>query len=205
MKKIITISIILTMSAMLFAGVKVSKKNQGTYIPLSMYETVQKSKSYSEGISACAEEDMYTVLGVKENEVLSNDKFHDAFKLKDSEIDFAFKTKKGKTYLTDKKTKIEYIKISDSTDYYSAFDQFLSDNILKEISKGNSNVMVEDGKAIFNGYAWEIDKDQWHYSSGIDLILYSVEAGAYIGFADGKIFTLKDGEDLLKVLDVEIE
>ena len=93
MKKIITISIILTLSAMLFAAVKVSKKNQGTYIPLSMYETVQKTKSYSEGILACSEEGMYTVLCVTENEILSNVKFHDAFKLKDSEIDFSFKIK----------------------------------------------------------------------------------------------------------------
>ena len=204
MKKIISVSIILMLSVMLFAGTKLSKKNQGTYIPLSMYETIQKTQSYSEGIQACSEEGMYTVLCVTENEVLSNVKFHDAFELKDSEIDFSFKNKKGKTYLTDKKTKIEYIKISDSSDYYSVFDQFLSDNILKDISKVNSNVMVEEGKITLNGKTWGVDKDQWHYSSGVDLILYSKETGEYIGFENGKIFTLKNGDDLKKVLDVEI-
>ncbi len=205
MKRIISISIILTLSAMLFAVAKMSKRNQGTYIPLLMYETIQKTQSYSEGILACSEEGMYTVLCVTENEILSNVKFHDAFKLKDSEIDFSFKNKKGKTYLTDKRTKIEYIKISNSSDYYSVFDQFLSDNILKEISRMNSNVMVEEDKITFNAKKWRIDKDQWHYSSGIELILHSVSTDDYIGFSNGKIFTLKNGDDLKKILDVEVK
>ena len=47
---------------------------------------------------------------------------------------------------------------------------------------------------------WKIDKDQWHYSDGIQVILYSPEEWKYIGYANEKLYLLEDGEELKKVL-----
>ena len=89
MKKTFLILVILTMACSLFARGSSEEKEQGTYIPLSMYETVEDTKSYSEGIALTSSKEYCTVLCVTENEILSELKFHDAFQLSKDEIYFS--------------------------------------------------------------------------------------------------------------------
>lgn len=204
MKKLFTILVILTMACSLFARGSSEEKEQGTYIPLSMYETVEDTKSYSEGITLTSSKEYYTVLCVTENKILSDLKFHDAFQLSKNEIDFSFLSKNGKRYLTDNNTGIEYIKISDTTDYNAAYNDFLLQTVMKSLAKENPNISIKNSVIIFDDKEWKIDKDQWHYSEGLQIILYSDSSKEYVGFVDGKAYSLKDSEDLKKVLDKEI-
>ncbi|MBO4508803.1 MAG: hypothetical protein J5747_09220 [Spirochaetaceae bacterium] len=171
-----------------------------TYIPMSAYKAICETHSYYEAITASNAEDTYTVLCIKDGEVLSNLKFHDAFKLGQKEINFSFVQEEsdGATLdiLIDKNTDIKYIKISDSTDYYAAYDKFLTDNILAEAMKNAGT----GAKNYLSGKEWNIDKDQWHYTKGIDIILYSRETRQYVGFSGGKLYTLQDGDALEKVI-----
>lgn len=176
-------------------------ENLGTYIPYSIYENVEKTKSYYEGISASSAVDIYTVLCITEDGILSNIRFHDAYKLTDNDINFDIETIENKKFLIDKKTRIKYIKISDSTDYYFAYDKFLEKIIISEIAKNNSKLSLEDSKIIFDGEEYKIDKDQWHYSENMQIILYSLRTKKYIGFSNNIAYFLKDGDELSKVLD----
>lgn len=205
MKKKLAILLILAIGCFLFAEEKYSAKDQGTYIPVKMYEVVKSAKSYEAGIKATNSSDYYTVLCVTKSEILTNIKFHDALKLNNNEIDFEFKTKKGTKVIIDNKTGIEYIKISNSTDYYSAYNDFLEKTVLKAIEKMNKNLILKTSKIIFNGEEWQIDKDQWHYSENLQIILYSKTSKSYVGFFDFKAYTLKNGENLVKTLDSEIK
>lgn len=146
MKKVITFLTILSMVGLLFAAEKYSKKEQGTYIPFAMYETLSSEKSYGKAIEATSEKDIYTVLCVTENKILSNIKFHDAFSLNDADVDFQFSSKT----LIDNKTGEKYIKISDSTDYYAAYNDFLLKTVVKNLAKKNplSLLMEKFGKSI---------------------------------------------------------
>ena len=185
----------------LFANEILKKENHGTYIPYKMYEIVEKTKSYYKGISATNETGFYTVLCVTEKGILSNVKFHDAFMLQDNEINFAVETIEDTKFLIDEVTGIDYIKISDSTDYYFAYDKFVEEIIISEIAKNNSKLSLEDSKIIFDGEEYKIDKDQWHYSENMQIILYSLRTKKYIGFSNNIAYFLKDGDELSKVLD----
>ncbi len=200
MKKVITFLTILSMVGLLFAAEGYSKKEQGTYIPLAMYETLNSVKSYGEAIEATAKNDIYTVLCVTENEILSNIKFHDAFTLKDADIDFQFSSKN----IVDKKTGEKYIKISNSTDYYAAYNDFLLKTVVRNLANKNPSIKVKKSLITFDGKVWEIDKDQWHYSDNLQIILYCKSSNEYVGFSDNKAYTLKDSGDLKKSFDKEI-
>ena len=203
MKKTFLILVILTMVCSVFAKGSSENTEQGTYIPLAMYETVEATKSYSEGIALTSSKEYYTVLCVTGTEILSDLKFHDAFQLSKDEIDFSFSSKNGKRYLTDNKTGIEYIKISDSTDYNAAYNDFLLQTVMKSLAKENPNISIKNSIIIFDGKEWKIDKDQWHYSDDFQIILYSESSKEFVGFANGKAYSLKDSEDLKKVMDKE--
>lgn len=204
MKKTFLILVILTMVYSVFAKGSSEKQEKGTYIPLAMYETVEATKSYSEGIALTSSKEYYTVLCVTGNEILSDLKFHDAFQLSKDEIDFSFSSKNGERFLTDNNTGIEYIKISDSTDYNAAYNDFLFNTVMKALAKENPNISIKNSVITFDGKEWKIDKDQWHYSNGLQIILYSESSKEYVGFANGKAYSLKDAEDLKKVVDKEI-
>ncbi len=199
MKKVITFLTILSMVGLLFAAEKYSKKEQGTYIPFAMYETLSSEKSYGKAIEATSEKDIYTVLCVTENKILSNIKFHDAFSLNDADVDFQFSSKT----LIDNKTGEKYIKISDSTDYYAAYNDFLLKTVVKNLAKKNPSIKKKS-LITFDGEVWEIDKDQWHYSDNLQIILYCKSSNNYLGFSNNKPYTLKDSGDLKKSLDKEI-
>jgi hypothetical protein len=202
MKKTICIFSFIVFSIFsVFANELFISENLGTYIPYSMYENVEKTKSYYEGISASSAVDVYTVLCITEDGILSNIRFHDAYKLTDDDINFDIETIENKKFLIDKKTRIKYIKISDSTDYYFAYDKFLEEIIISEIAKNNSKLSLEDSKIIFDGEEYKIDKDQWHYSENMQIILYSLRTKKYIGFSNNIAYFLKDGDELSKVLD----
>ena len=202
MKKTFLILIILTMVYSVFARGSSENMEQGTYIPFAMYEAVEETKSYSEGIASSKE--YYTVLCVSENKILSDLKFHDAFQLSKDEIDFSFSSKNGKRFLTDNNTGIEYIKISDSTDYNAAYNDFLLNTVMKALAKENPKISIKNSVITFDGKEWKIDKDQWHYSDDFQIILYSESSKEYVGFVDNKAYSLKDSEDLKKALDKEI-
>lgn len=203
MKKTFLILVILTMVCSVFAKGSSENTEQGTYIPLAMYETIEATKSYSEGIALTSSKEYFTVLCVTENEILSDLKFHDAFQLSKDEIDFSFSSKNGERFLTDNNTGIEYIKISDSTDYNAAYNDFLFNNVMKALAKENPKISIKNSVITFDGKEWKIDKDQWHYSDGLQIILYSESSKEYVGFVDNKAYSLKDAEDLKKVVDKE--
>ena len=203
MKKTFLILIILTMVYSVFARGSSENMEQGTYIPFAMYEAVEETKSYSEGIASSKE--YYTVLCVSENKILSDLKFHDAFQLSKDEIDFSFSSKNGKRFLTDNNTGIEYIKISDSTDYNAAYNDFLFNTVMKALAKENPKISIKNSVITFDGKEWKIDKDQWHYSDDFQIILYSESSKEYVGFVDNKAYSLKDAEDLKKVINFEIK
>jgi len=205
MKKTFLILVILTMVYSVFAKGSSENTEQGTYIPLAMYEAVEATKSYSEGIALTSSKEYYTVLCVTENEILSDLKFHDAFQLSKNEIDFSFSSKNGKRFLTDNKTGIEYIKISDTTDYNAAYNDFLLQTVMKSLAKENPNISIKNSVITFDGKEWKIDKDQWHYSDDFQIILYSESSKEYVGFVDNKAYSLKDAEDLKKVINFEIK
>ena len=186
-----------------FARGSSENMEQGTYIPFAMYEAVEETKSYSEGIASSKE--YYTVLCVSENKILSDLKFHDAFQLSKDEIDFSFSSKNGKRFLTDNNTGIEYIKISDSTDYNAAYNDFLLNTVMKALAKENPKISIKNSVITFDGKEWKIDKDQWHYSDDFQIILYSESSKEYVGFVDNKAYSLKDAEDLKKVINFEIK
>ena len=204
MKKAFLILVILTMVCSMFAKGSSEKQEKGTYIPFAMYETVETTKSYSEGIALTSSKEYYTVLCVTENKILSDLKFHDAFQLSKDEIDFSFSSKNGKRFLTDNNTGIEYIKISDTTDYNAAYNDFLLQTVMKSLAKENPNISIKNSIIIFDDKEWKIDKDQWHYSDGLQIILYSESSKEYVGFVDNKAYSLKNGDDLKKVVDKEI-
>ena len=192
------------MACSLFAKGSSENTEQGTYIPLAMYETVEATKSYSEGIALTSSKEYYTVLCVTENKILSDLKFHDAFQLSKNEIDFSFSSKNGKRFLTNNKTGIEYVKISDSTDYNAAYNDFLFNTVMKALAKENPKISIKNSVITFDGKEWKIDKDQWHYSDDFQIILYSESSKEYVGFVDNKAYFLKNGDDLKKVVDKEI-
>jgi len=204
MKKAFLILVILTMVCSMFAKGSSEKQEKGTYIPFAMYETVETTKSYSEGIALTSSKEYYTVLCVTENKILSDLKFHDAFQLSKDEIDFSFSSKNGKRFLTDNNTGIEYIKISDTTDYNAAYNDFLLQTVMKSLAKENPNISIKNSIIIFDDKEWKIDKDQWHYSEGLQIILYFDSSKEYVGFVDNKAYSLKNGDDLKKVVDKEI-
>jgi len=183
------------------------KKYEGTYIPESLYDSVVKTNSYYEGIKASDKPDVYTVLSIGK-QIFSNVKFHDSYVPEGTK--FSFEEKSNTVILTDTKTNITYRRISDSTDYYDAYSDFLMDNCMASL-KGNSidyeiikNPENASTVRIF-GNEWFIDKDQYHYSEGIKLILYRKNYRPYIGIIekDGKdcFYTLKNVEELKYVPD----
>ena len=201
MKKRLLILVILTMFFSVFEKENFTNTENGSYIPLRMYKTVETTKSYSEGIVATSSSEYYTVLCISGNKIISNLKFHDSFQLNENEVDFSFSSKNGKRFLTDNKTGIKYIKISNSTDYFAAYNDFLIDTVMKELSKKNSTIKINKSVITFESEQWEIDKDQWHYSENLQIILYSKSSRKYVGFLDNKAYSLKNGSDLKKILD----
>lgn len=189
----------------LFASEKITNSKKGTYIPVNMYEEVKNSKVYYKGIEATNIKGLYTVLCITDNGILSNEKFHDSFKINENEVDFSFKSKKGKYYLIDEKTGISYIKISDSEKYYDAYNAFLKENILEKIIVENAKIETKEMTVFVNENEYMIDKDQWHYTEGLSLIMYSKDRKTYIGLCeeDGKyyVYTLKNGDIFQKIVD----
>ena len=72
---------------------------------------------------------------------------------------------------------------------------------MKELSKKNSTIKINKSVITFESEQWEIDKDQWHYSENLQIILYSKSSRKYVGFLDNKAYSLKNGSDLKKILD----
>ena len=75
--------------------------------------------------------------------------------------------------------------------------------VMKALAKENPNISIKKSVITFDGKEWKIDKDQWHYSEGLQIILYSDSSKEYVGFVDNKAYSLKDSEDLKKVVDKE--
>jgi len=190
MNKKLIIFVMMASLTLLFAETKYEPKYKGTYIPLAAYTEIINTKSYYNAILATKGADFYTVLAFQEDMIRSNISFHDSYAINYSDVDFSFSNKDQNFYLTDKKSGIKYIRISESVDYYEAYDLFLTENLLIKL---NINGLVQNEN-------WKIDKDQWHYSDGIQVILYSPEEWKYIGYANEKLYLLEDGEDLTKVL-----
>ena len=202
MKKNVLVLIVLAMVTQLFCRAPYSKENYGTYIPYAMYEKVLETSSYYEGIVATKSDSYYTVLCISADGIMSNLKFHDSFAV---EGNFSFTKKSGKDFLIDEKTKIEYIKISDSTDYYASYDEFLKQNIIKKLAPKNSNIKLTDSSITIKGKEFFVDKDQWHYSENIAIILYCVKDRQYVGFVNNKWYVLMEGDDLQKVAADELK
>ncbi|MBO5117257.1 MAG: hypothetical protein J6C25_07120, partial [Treponema sp.] len=74
-------------------------------------------------------------------------------------------------------------------------------------AKKNKKLTQEDSKVLFNNKEYNIDKDQWHYSENLQIILYTKTSKSYfyIGFVDFKPYALKDAEELKMIVDYEIK
>jgi hypothetical protein len=212
MKKIVLISFIFyILTSSLFSQEVYPKNFEGTFIPVDFYNEVLKTNSYSQSIKETKSIKFFDVLCLKNNEFVSDRKFHDRFKLKTEQINFDFITKDEVQYLLDKNTNFEYIKISDSTDYSSAYKHFLFENVLlKNLPTDFGNVKAEkDSLFIFNK-EWKIDIDQYHYYNDLALIIYNYESrNTYkLGLQkkDDKIIliALKDSEGLSTFPEREI-
>lgn len=212
MKKIVIISCIFCfLTSSLFSQEVYPKNFEGTFIPVDFYKKVIETASYSQSIKETKSIKFFDVLCLKNNEFVSNRKFHDRFNLKTEQINFDFITKDDVQYLLDKNTNFEYIKISDSTDYSSAYKHFLFENVLlKNLPTDFGNLKAEkDSLFIFNK-EWKIDIDQYHYYNDLALIIYNYEnRNTYkLGFQkkDDKIIliALKDSEGLSTFPEREI-
>ena len=212
MKKIVLISFIFyILTSSLFSQEVYPKNFEGTFIPVDFYKKVIETASYSQSIKETKSIKFFDVLCLKNNEFVSNRKFHDRFNLKTEQINFDFITKDDVQYLLDKNTNFEYIKISDSTDYSSAYKHFLFENVLlKNLPTDFGNVNAEkDSLFIFNK-EWKIDIDQYHYYNDLALIIYNYEnritykLGLQKKYDKIVLYTLKDGEDLSTLPEREI-
>ncbi|MBP3448857.1 MAG: hypothetical protein J6K22_00165 [Spirochaetaceae bacterium] len=210
MKKIVIISCIFCfLTSSLFSQEVYPKNFEGTFIPVDFYNEVLKTKSYSQSIKNTNNIEFYTVVCLRNNNFWSNVKFHDGYLIK--EPNFEYLTKNEVQYLLDKNTNFEYIKISDSTDYYSAYRYFLFENILKQILPTDfSYVKIQDNKFFIFNKEWQIDIDQYHYYNDLALIIYNYEnRNTYkLGLQkkDDKIIliALKDSEGLSTFPEREI-
>lgn len=177
-------------------------KYNGTYIPEIVYNTVVETNSYYEGIKASNNTDIYTVLSLGDM-IMSNLKFHDSYA--PSGLKISFEEKSDTIILTDTKTNVTYRKISDSTDYYSAYDNFLLVYCMLFLKNNTIDYEISNGKVKIFDKEWYIDKDQWHYSEGIKLILYEKTHWTFIGIVekDGKdcFYKLKNEYDLVYTPD----
>ena len=210
MKKIVIISCIFCfLTSSLFSQEVYPKNFEGTFIPVDFYNEVLKTKSYSQSIKNTSNINFYTVVCLRNNNFWSNVKFHDGYLIK--EPNFEYLTKNEVQYLLDKNTNFEYIKISDSTDYYSAYRYFLFKNILKQILPTDfPSVKIQDNKFFIFNKEWQIDIDQYHYYNDLALIIYNYEnRNTYkLGLQkkDDKIIliALKDSEGLSTFPEREI-
>ncbi len=209
MKKIILSILLFALSLNLFSQEVYPKNFEGTFIPVDFYNEVLKTKSYSQSIKNTSNIKFYTVVCLRNNNFWSNVKFHDGYLIK--EPNFEYLTRNEIQYLLDKNTNFEYIKISDSTDYYSAYRYFLFENILKQILPTNfPSVKIQDNKFFIFNKEWQIDIDQYHYYNDLALIIYNYEnRNTYkLGFQkkDNKIIliALKDSEGLSTFPEREI-
>ena len=211
MKKVFVLFICLFCVNFIFAQENYPFEFEGTYIPLSFYEKILQTSSYSQSIKETKGIKFFDVLCLKNNEFWSNIKFHDGFKLKDNQINFDFLTEPTGKYLLDKGSGIKYKFISESTDYYSVYRHFLFENVLlKNLPTGFENVKAENDCLYIFNKEWKIDIDQYHYYNDLALIIYNYENRITYKLGlqkkDDKflLYTLKDGEDLAQLPEREI-
>lgn len=210
MKKIILSILLFALSLNLFSQEVYPKNFEGTFIPVDFYNEVLKTKSYSQSIKNTSNINFYTVVCLRNNNFWSNVKFHDGYLIK--EPNFEYLTKNEVQYLLDKNTNFEYIKISDSTDYYSAYRYFLFENILKQILPTNfPSVKIQDNKFFIFNKEWQIDIDQMHYYENFNLSVYSQDSNTVYKLAlqveNGKteLYTLRNRDRISQTYERKIQ
>ena len=176
MKKVFVLFICLFCSNFIFAQENYPTEFEGTYIPLPFYEKILETESYSQSIKDTKGINFFDVLCLKNNEFVSNRKFHDRFILQEDQINFDFLTESTGKYLLDKNSGIKYKLISSSTDYNSVYRHFLFENVLlKNLPTGFENVKAENDCLFIFNKEWKIDIDQYHYYNDLALIIYNYE------------------------------
>ena len=211
MKKIFLSFLCFLFVIFIFAQEKYPTEFEGTYIPLPFYEKILETESYSQSIKDTKEINFFDVLCLKNNEFVSNRKFHDRFVLQEDQINFDFLTEPTGKYLLDKGSGIKYKFISESTDYYSVYRHFLFENVLlKNLPVEFGNVKAENDCLFIFNKEWKIDIDQYHYYNDLALIIYNYEnritykLGLQKKYDKIVLYTLKDGEDLSTLPEREI-
>ena len=99
MKKIFFVICVFAFNLNLFAQELYPKNFEGTFIPVDFYKKVIETASYSQSIKETKSIKFFDVLCLKNNEFVSNRKFHDRFNLKTEQINFDFITKDDVQYL----------------------------------------------------------------------------------------------------------
>lgn len=211
MKKIFLSFLCFLFSIFIFAQENYPTEFEGTYIPLPFYEKILETESYSQSIKDTKEINFFDVLCLKNNEFVSNRKFHDRFILQEDQINFDFLTESTGKYLLDKNSGIKYKLISSSTDYNSVYRHFLFENVLlKNLPVEFGNVKAENDCLFIFNKEWKIDIDQYHYYNDLALIIYNYEnritykLGLQKKYDKIVLYTLKDGEGLSTFLEREI-
>ena len=105
MKKIFFVICVFSFNLNLFAQEVYPKNFEGTFIPVDFYNEVLKTNSYSQSIKETKSIKFFDVLCLKNNEFVSNRKFHDRFNLKTEQINFDFITKNKRGWVIQRRTK----------------------------------------------------------------------------------------------------
>ena len=90
MKKVFVLFICLFCVNFIFAQENYPTEFEGTYIPVPFYEKILATESYSQSIKETKEINFFDVLCLKNNEFVSNRKFHDRFILQEDKIKLCY-------------------------------------------------------------------------------------------------------------------
>ncbi len=77
-KRIIIVALYLCFSSIAFSADFYPSKYEGTYIPVRFMEVLKSSGSYYQSIKQTKKSSFYDILCLRNNEIYSNLKFHDA-------------------------------------------------------------------------------------------------------------------------------
>lgn len=182
----------------------------GTYIPEDFDNAIKNTQSYYEGIKATQGDKYYSVLVLTPNNVWINIKFHDKAQFEFSEIDFSFEEEYGQTILTDNIMNVRYVKISDSTDYYKIFNEYIFTNIyLQSPIKSFEITNRGDNTIRIWNTTWYMVTDFYAYPENAKLLFYSETDGFYLAISEvnglNYLYTVLNTSDIQKKLDYKLK
>jgi hypothetical protein len=172
----------------------------GTYMPAVFIGEFTRTNNYYLAMSINNSR-YYDVICINKNIVYSNLSFHDQFAINADDVKlFTFTRNNGLLELTDKNG-YRYIKISDDTNYYRAYRNYVNNHFFTILDRISQNIVkkTEDG-FIFDERRWLINLDVYNYPRDDNFMYFNERRnGEYIGIqynGNGIIFyDLEPDED----------